>query len=230
MMAPRQKRQGSFMEQICYIVGASNAEDLYIAPDQKHFIIAADGGLTYLEKQGISPDLTIGDFDSLGYVPQNGSILQHPPEKDDTDMVLAIREGQQRGYNTFVLYGGLGGRLDHTYANLQALCYLANCGAVGYLLGDGTAVTAIKQREIRFGAEENGMLSVFCAGSCARGITLQGFKYPLEHGVFTAEIPLGVSNEFLGIPSRIAVSDGTLLVMWTASPEHILHTLPVQPL
>lgn len=104
----------------CYIYGAmpcGSTEKL----EEGDLLIAADGGYAYL--QGQKPDLVVGDFDSLGYVPEGEQIIRHPVQKDDTDMLLAVREGLKRGYRKFVLYGGIGGRLDHTIANLQVLAF-----------------------------------------------------------------------------------------------------------
>ena len=90
----------------CYIYGAmpcGSTEKL----EKGDLLIAADGGYAYL--QGQKPDLVVGDFDSLGYVPEGEQIIRHPVQKDDTDMLLAVREGLKRGYRKFVLYGGIGG-------------------------------------------------------------------------------------------------------------------------
>ena len=88
----------------CYIYGAmpcGSTEKL----EEGDLLIAADGGYAYL--QGQKPDLVVGDFDSLGYVPEGEQIIRHPVQKDDTDMLLAVREGLKRGYRKFVLYGGI---------------------------------------------------------------------------------------------------------------------------
>lgn len=110
---------------ICYIVGAGPIEDLLLKPSEKDFIIAADAG--YLQMAGLSavPDLVVGDFDSMGQKPNHPNVVVYPKEKDATDMLLAIDEGLRRGYRKFVILGGLGGRLDHTLANIQALSYIA---------------------------------------------------------------------------------------------------------
>ena len=105
------------MKPACTVVGAMEPGPMVLAPG---LVIAADGGLAHLKAQGAAPDLTVGDFDSLGYVP-DGNVIRHPPEKDDTDTMLALRLGLERGYDTFVLYGCLGGRMDHAYANFQAV-------------------------------------------------------------------------------------------------------------
>ena len=89
-------------------------------PGAQDFLIAADKGYEALEAYGVPPNLVVGDFDSLGRRPNHPNVVQLPAAKDDTDMVYAQREGLDRGYRRFVLLGGVGGRLEHTLANLQA--------------------------------------------------------------------------------------------------------------
>ena len=132
------------MEHICYIIGAWHGEDACIRPREGDFVIAADGGYAALQALGVTADLVVGDFDSLGYVPQAEEVVQHPVMKDDTDMMLAVKLGLDRGYRNFVLTGSVGGRLDHTLANLQTLMYLAQQGARGMLYGEGTVITVLK--------------------------------------------------------------------------------------
>ena len=107
------------MKNICYIIGASVTDGMYIDKKDGDFIIAADAGLASLEKLGLVADLAVGDFDSLGCIPDFENKICHPAEKDDIDTALALCEGMKRGYRTFVIYGGLGGRLDHTMANIH---------------------------------------------------------------------------------------------------------------
>ncbi|MDR0490877.1 MAG: thiamine diphosphokinase [Oscillospiraceae bacterium] len=196
----------------CYIVGAGEfcGRDL---PGQGDYIIAADGGYAQLAARGITPDVVIGDFDSLGGPPKHPNILRSPAEKDDTDMMLAVKEGLARGYETFVIDGGLGGRLDHTLANIQTLVYIANNGARGYLLGRGECVTAVTDGSISFEAGASGLISVFCAGRRAEGVTLTGLKYPLDGAVLTNDCPIGVSNEFTGEAATIEVRKGTVVII-----------------
>lgn len=177
------------------------------------FTIAADGGLAHMQQLRLQPDEILGDFDSLGYVPGGAAVF--PVEKDDTDAMLAVRRGLERGCREFVLYGSLDGpRLDHTLANLQVLQFLADREAIGYLAGVRYAVTAVKNGAIRFNAQAAGTVSVFCMGTDARGVTIRGLKYELEDGTLTAGFPLGVSNSFMGRESEIRVREGTLLVLW----------------
>ena len=158
------------------------------------------------------PYLLLGDFDSLHTVPDFGHIRRVPVEKDDTDMMLAIKEGLAWGETDFRLYGGVGGRTDHTIANLQGLLYLAERGAQGWLYGDRERFTAICGGELCLPARERGIVSVFCMGADAQGVTLEGGQYTVHDAVLTASFPLGVSNHFVGNPVRVSVTRGSLLI------------------
>ena len=177
------------------------------------YILAADGGVRHLEKLNITPHGILGDFDSLGFVPEGAPVF--PVEKDDTDSMLAVRKGLELGYREFLLYGALDGpRLDHTIANFQTLQFLADRGAAGWLVGRDYIVTVVKDGTLKFPAEAGGILSLFCLGPDARDVTLKGLHYPLEHGTLTSGFPLGVSNHFTGCPAEITVGNGSLLVLW----------------
>ena len=171
-------------------------------------MIAADGGWRVCQMLGITPDLLLGDFDSLGEVPEFGHILRLPVEKDDTDMVRAVKEGLARGETEFHLLGGMGGqRSDHTVANMQTLAYLASHGAKGWLYGDGERYTALCGPDVlELEARKAGL------GADASGVTIRGAQYELENAALTAFFPLGVSNHFVGRAVRVSVDSGCLLI------------------
>ena len=195
----------------CVIFCAGGFDGL-IEPVDGAVIIAADGGLRHTEALGLTPDVILGDFDSLGYVPDAAQVF--PVEKDDTDSMLAVRRGLRQGCRRFVIYGGLEGpRLDHTVANLQTLQFLADHGAEGYLIGK-SIVTVVKNGSIAFPAVEEGLISLFCMGADAKNVTIRGLQYTLEKGKLTAGFPLGVSNHFIGKESEISVESGSLLVIY----------------
>ena len=197
----------------CVIFCAGEFEGAAPRTETGDLLIAADGGLRHVRALGLEPDVILGDFDSLGYVPPDSRVF--PVEKDDTDAMLAVRLGLERGYREFYLYGGLDGRrLDHTVANFQTLQFLADHGAVGYLLGRDYAVTVIKEETVCFDPEAEGILSLFCLGPDAGGVTLTGLQYPMENGSFSCGFPLGVSNHFTGKQACVTVKRGSLLAMW----------------
>ena len=129
------------------------------------------------------------------------------------DMMLAIKRGLALGHKEFHMYGGMGGsRTDHTIANLQSLLYLANRSARGWLYGDGELYTAICNDRVVFPARERGILSVFCLGADAQGVTIRGGQYEVESAALSAEFPLGVSNHFVGKEIEVSVAQGSLLI------------------
>ena len=177
------------------------------------YLLAADGGLRHLNQLNLKPQGILGDFDSLGYTPQGAEVF--PVEKDDTDAMLAARKGLELGWREFLFYGALDGpRLDHTVANFQTLQFLADHDARGYLVGRDYLVTVIKNETISFPKEAEGILSLFCLGAEAKGVTIRGLHYELDNGNLTPGFPLGVSNHFTGKEATIQVKDGSLLVMW----------------
>lgn len=192
---------------------AGGFEKLLEPLNKDDFLLAADGGLVHFEKLDRKPDGILGDFDSLGYVPQGAEVF--PVEKDDTDAMLAARRGLELGYREFLFYGSLDGpRPDHTVANFQTLQFLADRGAKGYLIGNTHIVTVVKNGAISFPAGAKGTISVFCMGPDAHGVTISGLHYSLENGTLSAGFPLGVSNHFTGAPATISVEDGSLLVIY----------------
>ena len=197
----------------CLIFCAGGFAGLYEPVAADDFSIAADGGLVHTESLGIAPNLILGDFDSLGYTPVGSTVF--PVEKDDTDAMLAVKQGLSLGYKEFLLYGSLDGpRLDHTVANFQTLQYLADHGATGTLVGKTQIVTLVKDGKITLPARNEGIVSVFCMGRDATGVTIKGLQYPLENGTLSAGFPLGVSNHFVGKPAEISVENGSLLLIY----------------
>ena len=197
----------------CLIFCAGGFRGLARPVRPEDFLIAADGGLRHTEALGLVPEVILGDFDSLGFIPQNATVF--PVEKDDTDAMLAIRRGLELGFREFDIYGGMDGpRLDHTIANLQALQFLADRGAAGYLIGAHSMATVIREETLRFPESATGNLSLFCLGPPAEGITLTGLKYSLENGTLTPGFPLGVSNHFAGQTATITVKSGNILAIW----------------
>ena len=199
---------------ICYIIGAGENYGLDFTPTSNDFVIAADAGIHYLEQCGITADLVIGDFDSLDGTPTHPNTITLSAEKDDTDMLAAVREGINAGYSVFHIYCGMGGRIDHTIANMQLLAYLSQNGMQGYLFGQDIIITAITNRKMTFDKILSGYISVFSYTEKSEGVYLHGLKYKLENATLTSTFPLGVSNEFIGMKSSVSVDSGTLLIVF----------------
>ena len=192
---------------------AAEFDELLEPLGREDYLLAADGGLRHLNKLNLKPQGILGDFDSLGYIPEGAEVF--PVEKDDTDAMLAARKGLELGYREFLFYGALDGpRLDHTVANFQTLQFLADHGAKGYLVGRDYLVTVVKNEIISFPAEAEGIISLFCLGCDAKGVTIRGLHYELENGTLTPGFPLGVSNHFTGKGATVQVKVGSILAMW----------------
>ena len=272
----------------CYIVGAGDFTPRGFAPVPGDLVLAADGGYRALYSLGYTPDLLLGDFDSLGDLPlpPDLPVLRFPARKDDTDTGLALRHGLDRGFRDFALYGCAGGRVDHLLANLQSMARVSRLGAAIRLAApeyDAWALTgpapdtsapstpapdALAPHASASHAsgpaphaphtpapdasaphisashafapstsapDASGpaphapdgpaapltlpdrpggtLVSVFCHGDRAEGVTLTGLSYPLDGADLTGDFPLGVSNRRLeGQPATVSVRRGTLLI------------------
>ena len=272
----------------CYIVGAGDFTPRGFAPVPGDLVLAADGGYRALYSLGYTPDLLLGDFDSLGDLPlpPDLPVLRFPARKDDTDTGLALRHGLDRGFRDFALYGCAGGRVDHLLANLQSMARISRLGATIRLAApeyDAWALTGPAPDTSASDAsapDASGpaphaphtpapstsapdasaphisashasapstsapstsapstsapdvpapdgpaatltlpdrpggtLVSVFCHGDRAEGVTLTGLSYPLDGADLTGDFPLGVSNRRLeGQPATVSVRRGTLLI------------------
>ena len=240
----------------CYIVGAGDFTARGFAPGPGDLILAADGGYRALYRLGTTPDLLLGDFDSLGDapLPPGLPVLRFPVRKDDTDTGLALRYGLEQGFRDFALYGCAGGRTDHLLANFQSMARVSRLGATIRLAAPdydawsltapapcaaapanpcaapGTCAAPCACTPANPCAAPNApatltlpprpggtVVSVFCQGDRAEGVTLTGLAYPLSDAVLTGDFPLGVSNRRLdGLPATVSVRRGTLLIFQSA--------------
>ena len=184
------------------------------SPFSAGLVIAADGGYLCCRRIGHEPDVLLGDFDSLREVPSHRNLIRHSPVKDDTDMALAADYALREDCGRLFLYGGLGGRPDHTLANLQLLKRLSRQGTEAYLIGEGCIITALTEGAIQFPAGFSGIVSVFSGNDQCTGVTETGLKYELDREPLSGDRALGVSNEFTGRPAMVKVEKGTLLIFW----------------
>lgn len=211
-------------EGACIIIGAG---DLTVGSipynPEKDYVIAADGGIMYCGVLEIEPDLIIGDFDSVDNeyteavkairesYPQK--VITLPEEKDDTDMLAAVKHGLSLGYRSFRLYGANGGRLEHTIANIQLLKYLKEHDSTGYIMDGGGMILLAQNESVSFRDTMEGYVNVFSLNEFAYGVSIRGLKYELDDVTLNNSLPLGISNEFIGVQSEISVKDGTLLII-----------------
>ena len=182
-------------------------------------VVAVDAGFAQLESIHRVPDFVLGDFDSLGFVPKGANVAVHPSHKDESDLELALCYVEEKGFERVVVYGALGGRLDHTVAALQSCARYAEGGMEVSLVGAETAVHILAgPGTFEIPTIEAGTVSVFSATDVSLGVTELGMEYPLENACLTNRTALGLSNELVGKPASVSVERGTL---------YIFHPLPV---
>lgn len=202
-------------------------------------VIAADAGALYAMEMGRRPEAVVGDLDSLKELTVSSGVrvetsitgcrlIQAPAEKNETDMELALDEAIGRGCTEVVLLGALGGRLDHSLANLQLLASAAETGIrvwiqdgsskVYLLLGEGEAPETAGEGslgEVELSGRPGEYVSLLPFTPEARGVTTEGLKYPLRGEVLYLGRTRGVSNELVNGRAKVTLGSGKLLVIQT---------------
>ncbi len=176
------------------------------------YVIACDRGYLYAQKMGIRPDLIIGDFDSAPFPDSTIPTERHPVRKDDTDTMLAVRKALEMNCSEIVIACAFGGRLDHSYANIQAAAYAAESGAAVQLCGDDTDAWVFCNRTLCFPRREGYSFSVFSvSGSCK--VTISGAVYECANTIIWNTFPIGISNEWKDEQITVTGRNGILMVM-----------------
>ena len=201
------------MEKICYIVGAGDNSGTNFLKKKEDYVIAADGGLLWLQKLNIEPDMIMGDFGSLGFVPEGNNVIQHEVMKNDTDMMLAVKKALEMGYQKIKLYGGTGGRIDHTFSNIQTMLYASRKGAAIEMVDSTNKYHVITDGDIQLTGESQSGFSIFALGGTAHKVNIKDAMYLLHDFELTPDNPTGTSNLFIGKEVTISVEKGSLLIV-----------------
>nr|WP_296156916.1 thiamine diphosphokinase [uncultured Blautia sp.] len=217
------------MNDVIIVSGGSIQKDFALAFLKKRkqkntCIIAADKGLEFLSGTEYSPDVVVGDFDSLSpegkvYLDslKNTEICRLKPEKDDSDTQSATNYAIARGAKQITILGATGNRIDHLLANFGLLVMAKNKGTVVDLVDAYNYITLIPsgtvlKKDMQFGK----YVSFFSIGGDVTGLTLKGFKYPLNgHHLTTSDSGLTVSNEIKDEEAVVTYEKGTLLMLMT---------------
>ena len=199
---------------ICFVLGAGDKSLFPPEPKENDIVISADAGFIYACEIGLVSDYVIGDFDSLEQIPSHDNLIILNTEKDETDMLAAIKLGLSIDKKIFHIYGSLDGRFDHSLANIGCLEFLLDNGANGILFGKDYALTLIRNSSLTFDRTFSGTISVFAWDKEAEGVNLRGLKFPLTDAKITRNFPIGVSNKFMGRESTVQVKHGTVLVIF----------------
>ena len=181
------------------------------------FVICADKGWQNAVKNGIKPDMIVGDFDSSPYPEDtDASVTVLPVVKDDTDTFHIARYIIENGFTDVLMLGLMGGkRIEHTIANLQTLVYFAKNRVNATAMDRYSTIMAIENGAITLPDMPGKFFSLFSMGDRAEGVSIKGAKYPLENYTITNFYPIGISNEFISETVEISVTDGSLLLTIT---------------
>ena len=203
----------------CALVGAStfNSEQFLEMHAAGVFdsIIAVDGGFASLEEIGIKPDIVLGDFDSLGYVPTGVRTARFPKDKDKSDMELALKRAKSQRFDSAIVFGALGRRLDHTLANLSVFSSYSEGGLKVTAIDEDTALFFLTGPDIfEAPARLTGTVSVFSMCDRCEGVFERGMKWDLDDVVLTNRESIGLSNELQGEAVMIGVEKGTIVVIF----------------
>ncbi len=180
------------------------------------YIICADSGYDYAVDAEIIPDLLIGDFDSIKSIPDKVNKITLPVEKDVTDCVAAFNEGYKFGFKSFVLFGGTGGRFEHTFSNISLMASASKKNIEFIIIDNMHIFRSITNSKIKIQYKPNQQISVFAYGSKAVGVTEKGFHYLLsDYTLDPFDCALGTSNDIVEDFGEISVKDGTLVIVET---------------
>lgn len=205
----------------CVIVAAGQILDYeraksFLQPGD--FFIFCDDGLRHAESLGVTPSLIVGDFDScdaslLSKWSNLCETVRLPCEKDDTDTLFAVKLAVERGFDSFLLLGAMGGRFDHALGNVSILLYLHGLGKKA-LLVDDYSVMQIAGKDSVYIEDTYSYFSVLTVAGDVSGVNIKNAKYPLENAKLSADFQLGISNEVLpGTRAEVSVEQGRVLVV-----------------
>lgn len=203
----------------CAIIGGGDCsvdilkDNINVSTD---YIICADSGYDYAVEANLTPDLLIGDFDSIKAIPENVAKITLPVEKDVTDTVAAFNEGVKQGFTSFVLFGGTGGRFEHTFSNISLMANSSKQNIEFVIIDETHIFRAITNSTIKIKRRENQQVSVFAYGDKATGVTEKGFHYSLQNYTLDPfDGALGTSNDIIEDFGEILVDEGTIIIIET---------------
>lgn len=176
------------------------------------YIVAIDGGYSYLKKQKIKPNLFIGDNDSNKLaIDKNVKKIILPEEKDDTDSLYAIKTCLKLGFDRFELYGFLGKEFSHSLANIQVLLYLKKKRVEAKIIEKNKTYIILHNEKIKL--KKDGKLTLLSLSNKSK-VSLKNLKYPLKKSILSNDFPLGIDNEFIDKEAEITIHNGYVLLIY----------------
>lgn len=198
--------------------GEYGDSDWYRQRAQKYeLVICADGGANKARELDIIPDMIVGDMDSIeekqrSSMERDGvKFCAFSSEKDFTDTQLAMDIAEKTGTKSILVWGGIGSRLDHSLANILSAVSFAKKG-IHIQFESPTLTVYLVIDNLTIEGNIGDTVSVLALGERASGVSLKGFKYPLDEVILDANLPIGVSNILMKTEANIKVNSGVLAV------------------
>lgn len=197
----------------CYIFAGGEFDGFFDQIKKEDYIIGADKGYTYIKKIGLEADEIIGDFDS-SKEPYFLNKTKLKPEKDETDLYAAINIAIKKGYKKIIIYGGLGGRISHTIANIKIMEEFKKEGIDIELKNKNQRLFVIDKNFVEKKQIKNTYISIFALSEKIENLNLINLKYELKNFTLKNHMHLGVSNEPIGKEFKIEFDKGIVLVIY----------------
>ena len=203
------------MRAFIYIGGGIDPTNITEHPKGDDLTIAADAGYRNAKALGVKVNLLLGDFDSLGEeeFPKETERLTVPAEKDFTDTQLAVETAMRKGADTVIIIGGLDGRLDHTLSNLAILEDLSDKGITVYITNGQNRVRYLNSTSTLLPRSGYRYLSLLCLSEKAKGVSVEGCKYPLKNATLHRNFQYAISNEITENCALVSVRKGGIFVV-----------------
>ena len=208
---------------IVIVAGGEESDQEFLRREMHGDFWCADRGYLLSRSVGLAPSLVIGDLDSLQHhhlheLEQAGAeILRYPPQKDESDLELALREAQNRGYSRVTFLGMTGGRLDHALFNLLAVLGLAHdIGVEAVALSSDSLVRLLGPGDHVFPAVPGSLCSLLPLTPTVEQVDLEGFRYLLRGEDLKSSSTRSLSNIVVADPIRIRFRQGRLLMLLPA--------------
>lgn len=210
-------------ENVLIITGGQVDEDLLksrVMTESYTMMIAVDYGLTVADRMNLPLDFIVGDFDSVSetllqkYRGKSIPIQTYPAEKDKTDTQIAIELAIEKHATNIELFGATGSRLDHVLANIQLLMLPLQTNVNAYILDNNNKIYLKKESFTLQKAKQYGnFVSLLPFSGRVDGLTLTGFKYPLDGITLSVPSSLGISNEIVEEEAFVRFTDGIMIVI-----------------
>ena len=203
------------MKAFIYTGGAIDPKNITEHPKGDDLVIAADSGYDNANLLGEKPTVLLGDMDSISNdrIPDDIEVLKVPAQKDFTDTQLAVDTAIKRGAREIVIIGGLDGRLDHTLSNLAILEDLYKKGIFAHITNGYNRVRFIDSTSTLLPRSGFGYFGLLCFSEKAKGVSIEGAKYPLKNARIERTFQFAISNEIIGNCALISVRKGSLYIV-----------------